>query len=195
MVLCLNERELGFDANTIGFPSIDSCMAIVYVTPNGLFGYHNFGGSANGAWADRVNAFSQYFQHHFLRGDGSRLYGVTYVDRRGYSLPALASWTGELIAFAAGLGYNGKIRGYNLSGSGIAPSAYVEFRKFGDKCEMWVKKWADADKTNGANIDKYNHKIAPTRGGVTVVEDQNGGIVTAVTNAGLRHVHSTRLRQ
>jgi hypothetical protein len=195
MALYLNERELGFDPTTIGFPSIDSCMAIVYVTSTGLFGYHNYGGSGNNAWADRVNAFTQYFQNHFLRGEGTRLYGVTYVDRRGYSLPVTTSWTGELTAFASGFGYNGKIRGYNLSGSGIQPSAYVEFRKVADKCEMWVKKWADADKTDGGNSDKYNHKTAPTRGGVTTVEDQNAQVVTAVTTAGLHHVHSIRLRQ
>jgi hypothetical protein len=196
MALYLNERELGFDNTTIGFPSIQGCMAIVYVTPNGLFGFHNYGGSAAVAWPARSGAFGQYFNAHFLRRAGTRLYGATYVAIRGYDAPAATNWTAELTAFATALGFAGKIRGYNLSGSPVPPSAYVEFRKSGDKAEIWVKQWADADKTTGPNTDRANHKIAITRaGGVTTVENQNAQVVTNVATAGLHLVHSTRLRQ
>ena len=195
MAIYLNEREVGFDTTTLGFPSVQGCMAIVYVTDTGLFGYHNYGGSADDKWADRAQAFAQYVQNHANAGAGSRLYGVTYVKVRGYTTPGKTSWTGELTAFATALGYNGKIRGYDLSGAGILGSAYVEFRKKDDKCEMWVKVWADGDKTTGPNTHANDHKITPPRGGVTVIENQNLQVVTAVTIAGMKHVHSTKLRQ
>src|SRR5690554_6151511 len=39
-VIYLCEREIGFDAVEIGFPSVMGCRAIVLVTAGGLFGYH-----------------------------------------------------------------------------------------------------------------------------------------------------------
>jgi len=191
MALYLKERELGFDPTTIGFPSIHGCMAIVYVVPNGLFGYHNYGGSANAAWADRANAFNSYVQHHILRGAASRLYGVTFVGLR-YGPPQQDNWVGELTSFAGALGYNGKIRGYDLSGDGMVGSAYVEFRKVNDKCEIWVKPWTAGGEAT--NVDKYNHKTAPTRSGVTVVENKDGQVFVSVNPANMRHMHSQRLR-
>jgi hypothetical protein len=196
-MLYLNEHEVGFDPDGIGFPSISGCHAIVYVTDKGLFGYHNAGGSANDKWAVRAGAFAQYYNGHFLRGgSGRRLYGTSYVDgNRGYSLPAQTSWKGELLEFAGQLAYGGKIRGFNLSKSGVASSAYVEYRKVGEKCEIWIKHWSDADRTLGAVASRLNHKIVVTRGGVDVtIEDVPRQVVTAVATAGLQHVHSERLR-
>jgi len=39
-MIYLCEREIGFDAAEIGFPSVMGCRAIVLVTGGGLFGYH-----------------------------------------------------------------------------------------------------------------------------------------------------------
>ena len=42
----LNEREVGFDASTIGFPNIGDCMGVVLQTQNGLYGFHAMPGDA-----------------------------------------------------------------------------------------------------------------------------------------------------
>jgi hypothetical protein len=197
MDVYLNEHEVGFDASLVGFPSISGCHAIVLVTQKGMFGYHNAGGSAQASWPLRAGGFAQFYQEHFLRGPGTRLYGVTYVGtNRGYGGVSADRWKGELLAFATALNFAGKIRGYNLDLSGVPASAYVEFRRAGDKAEIYVKHWVDADKTVGFNTDRANHKIVVPRGGGTVItlENQNNQVVTKVTQTGLVRVHSARLR-
>jgi hypothetical protein len=194
----LVEHEVGFDTRLIGFPSISGCHAIVYVTDCGLYGYHNAGGSANADWAGRAQAFLSYVQgHHAFPSPGSRLYGATYVAmNRGYKIdvPRKESWRGELTAFATALNFGGKIRGYDLTDAGFPPSAYVEFRKVGEKCEIWVKKWDPAHGTLGPNTQLLDVMILKSNGIARILGQQNLQVTKNVTTAGLQHVHSTRLR-
>ncbi len=59
-MLYLSEREIGFDAAEIGFPSIDNCRAIVLVTAGGLFGYHLFGVLSQ----NKINTFVSFVNNH-----------------------------------------------------------------------------------------------------------------------------------
>jgi hypothetical protein len=196
----LNEHECGFHVDGIGFPSISGCHAIVLNTDNGCFGYHNAGGSAETSWKTRAEAFAGYVRNHFYYGaKHRRLYGVTFVDdARGYSLDQSRdkSWKQELETFASELGYGGKIRGFNLSKTALAGgSAYVELRRTGEKCEIWVKRWADADRTTGPVAERMHHQmIHLTEAGTKVTIKDRVTVVTNVTTAGLVHVASTRLR-
>jgi len=200
----LNEREVGFDPGGLGFPSLDGCQAIVYLTDNGLFGYHNFGGADEASWPERSAGFGTFFNGHFLRGAKGRiLYGVCYVTTaRGYGTEnTQRKWKGELAAFADAVGFGGPIWGYNLSSSGIVPSAYVEFRKSGSECEIWAKKWNDSDKQTAANTTPMHHKILVRRqapGGasyISQVENQTRNIVSTVAAAGMTRYHAERLRR
>lgn len=194
----LNEHEVGFDPISIGFPSIFGCLAVVLVTENGLFGYHNAGGSAADKWKKRAAAFKEFVDGHFLRGDKkTRLYGVSFVDtHRGYSSPARTSWKNEMFTFAHELGYAGKIRGFNLSTAGLPGSAYVQMRRAEGKCEIWIKAWSDADRTKNPNINRMHHKMIHIGGGidVTVKDTTTASVVTDVTTAGLRHATPEKLR-
>ena len=55
-MIYLCEREIGFDAAEIGFPSILGCRAIVIVTSGGLFGYH-LNGNLNVNKKERTTQF------------------------------------------------------------------------------------------------------------------------------------------
>ncbi len=190
----LNEREVGFDPERLGFPSISGCLALVYVTENGLFGFHNAGGSANDQWAPRSVFFGNFVRNHFLGGrPGRRVYGATFAHR--YGPPFRDNWRGELAAYGGSVGFHGAIRGYDLSAAGLPGSAYVEFRKVGPKCEIWIKPWNDHDRTTGPLDARMHHKwIKRDGGGHYSLEEVAAQIVTNVTTAGLLRVHSTRLR-
>jgi hypothetical protein len=192
----LNEFEVGFDPSLMGFPSIHGCLALVICTENGLFGYHNAGGSASDRWQPRATKFKEYIDGHFLRGSKiTRLYGTTFVDAdRGYSAPVRTSWINELTTFATTLGFGGKIRGYNLSAAALGGSAYVEYRKKDDKCEIWIKRWSDGDRTNGPNDAPMHHKLIHAAGFNLTLRAQTGAVVTAVAPANMQHVKSERLR-
>lgn len=201
-MIYLNEQELGFDPNGLGFPSLDGCQAIVFTTENGLYGMHNFGGADQDSWAIRAKMFGDFFDDHFLRGGvGSALYGVCYATTsRGYGVDKVKSkWKGELSAFAKAVGYKGKIWGYNLDLSGIPASAYVEFRKAGTACTIWAKKWNDADRTKGNNSATMHHKCFAKRknaagtGYVTQVEALNKQVVLSVTTTGLAQFQPEKL--
>ena len=56
MTIQLGERQVGFDAHKLGFPSVDGCMAIVVVLPEGLYGYHSLGGERSTDWPRIVRA-------------------------------------------------------------------------------------------------------------------------------------------
>ncbi|MEZ4465566.1 MAG: hypothetical protein R3F43_14095 [bacterium] len=194
MAVYLNERELGYDPTTLGFPSIDSCMAIVFVTNNGLFGLHNLGGSGS-TEAGKAATFAGWYNQHFFRSDITRLYGVTHVGRRGYTGTPRDGWIGELRAFAAAVGFNGAIRGVNLR-SNIGE--YVEFRKVGHKCQVMVKPWSDNDRTTGPVIGTNNHRyLHPSAGGTVRSMLQVPGVTVRVTNVNTNNMtqhHSERLR-
>jgi|GEM_PF-2504688 len=195
----LNEREVGFDPEAIGFPSISGCLAIVYATGNGLFGFHNAGGGGEATdTARRAAVFADFVSKHFLgNADGTRLYGVTYATtiQPRYNAPQKDNWIAELTAYATALGYGGPIRGYDLGTSAMNPSAYVELRKSAAKCEIWIKKWSDNDRTRGACTTPLHHKwIKRDGGGNYALLPINTQIATAVTTNGLRRVHSTPLR-
>jgi hypothetical protein len=188
----LLEHDFGFDVDGIGFPSISGCHAIAYLTSNGLFGFHNAGGSGKGDFAPRAMAFATYVREHFDgNGNGLHLYGCSFVgdNRRGYTIgQAMAQWKEELQAMATALNFGGTISGYDLHGSGINQpgSAYVEYRVNGNACDIFVKQWTDAGKALGANEKRNNHKRR-----VGAVPDT---IVTAVDATGMGQVIPQVLR-
>jgi hypothetical protein len=190
LMLYLNEHELGFDANCIGFPSISGCHAIVAVTGNGLFGFHNAGGSAPDAYAPRATAFAEYLTSHDQSGKVLRLYGACHrASRRGYF--GGGSWQGEMTAFADALGYTGKISGYDLSkqdykdphlpGLTKEESSYVEYQFAGSKCGIYYKRWGKVtarkgDLAVGVSLRRMQRQ-AP---GVYGLYDQNLKVTTSV---------------
>jgi hypothetical protein len=200
-MIYLSELEVGYDPELIGFPSIDACMAIVYVTDRGLFGFHNFGGDTREKWRLRANKFREFVGNHdYASRAGRRLYGATYLGSRGYTNPQ-EDWKAELKTFASALGFSGKIRGFNLGQTDIKKGAYVEFRKIGEKCTVYVDCWdgLNGERGNvrwskGKNENPLDHKIMATRaGGVITVENTTKPVVDYAQSIRPVRVHSSRI--
>ena len=190
----LVEHEFGFALDGIGFPSISGCHAIVYLTSNGLFGFHNAGGSGKSDWATRAQSFATFVNQHFLgKASGLHLYGCSFVgdNRRGYptaGTSAAAGWKDELTAFAGALGFGGSISGYDLALTGITEpnSAYVEYRPNGLTCDISVKQYTKVGTASG-NIQKANnHKIRVGRPLQRVITSLDTSGMTQVTPQQLR---------
>jgi len=140
-MIYLCEREIGFDAAQIGFPSVAGCRAIVLVTSGGLFGYHLNGNLNEG----KKIAFAGFVNGNPL--------GLTkralYVASQGVGVP---HYYGEIRALAATLGYGGTIHWANLGG----PSAYANFvNNHNNTCIISWRTWSDPADNVAANKGGY----------------------------------------
>jgi hypothetical protein len=144
----LVEREAGYAADGIGFPSISGCLAVAYQTSGGLFGFHNAGNSAADKFDARAKKWADFVRAHPNGADaGVCLYGVTFAraNERGYAGPPVERWKEELKTFALRLGFRGPILGHDLTISlgrpGGNPPAYVLFRREGGGYSIFVREW------------------------------------------------------
>ncbi len=74
----LLEQEVGFapPGDRIGFPSVDGCLALGFLTETHLFGSHNLGGNSLEARQERAGLFREYVTGHG-GGRGLHLFGCT----------------------------------------------------------------------------------------------------------------------
>ncbi|WP_270936802.1 hypothetical protein [Falsiroseomonas oryzae] len=197
MTAFLKEREVGFDSSRLGYPSVANCLAVCYVTPNGLFGLHNNGAVDPGPRAERSTAFANFVMAHASYAKGTRLYGVTFAANNRYPASPNAKWAEELGVFATALGFDGKIRGFDLANAGITGSAYVEFRWAGEKAEIWVEAWTGQATTTGAPLNPHDQKFIANRslaGTPVVLLETKALVVRSVAVGTLTRAHSVRLR-
>jgi hypothetical protein len=162
----LNEREIGFDRERLGFPSVSGCRAIVFQTRHGLFGFHNLGNSdPKTQWGPAAEEFASYVTDHVNRDVGIHLYVVTFVQRGGSYLNSKgkserSQWQSETEVYAKKLRYKkGPISGYDLSTTATKTSAYVEFRAVGSSCIVLIKPWHRDDAKDG--VTKADPNIGP----------------------------------
>ncbi|MFC4729746.1 hypothetical protein [Coralloluteibacterium thermophilus] len=141
-MIYLCEREIGFDAVDIGFPSVDGCRAIVLVTAGGLFGYH-LNGTLN---ANKRDAFVNFVTQH-VYGKSLR---TLYAASAGAGLPADHA---ELRDIATALNYNGAIYWGALPPGG---SSYVHFQNINQNtCSITTRPWSDANDSVPGNKGNY----------------------------------------
>jgi hypothetical protein len=191
----VGEREFCFDQSELGFPSISGCHAIVYVTANGLFGYHNYGGQTPDRWPGMSAAFGN-FVHGNVNGGGAGklIYGVCYATtNRSYPGIAKATWLAELAAFGTAVGFTGPIWGYDLAVSGIPPSAYVTFFHTQGTCVIQVRKWVDHEDTLGPNASPTDHKTTAPASPVYKINNV-ANVVVSVGATALKTVYPDKLR-
>jgi hypothetical protein len=147
----LNEREVGFDANSIGFPSIGACMGVVLQTANGLYGFHAMPGDV-----DRVAGYDLFIQRHALTGAGVHLYGSCIRSKRCSG--DLAQWRAEMTTIANALNYHGPVGGFDLPAypdnkDKTTDTTYVEYRRDAttSTCEIYYKRMSKMTVTSGTN--------------------------------------------
>lgn len=198
----LGNNELGFHAQTLGFPSIHTCHAIVYQTANGIYGFHSMGGQIKSSWTPRAAHFAQFVKNHAggIIPAGTRLYGCAYVCESGRYSPKNTmkqQWKEELTDFATALGYGGRISGYQLNKSltgkfSGTTSAYVEYDVTGIKCNVSVRQWGvnehlPAPTPNGNPAD--HQRMHPNNGAVAMAN-----IVTGINRVGINQISKEKLR-
>jgi hypothetical protein len=197
-MIFLLEREVGYATDGIGFPSIMGCIAMVYQTQAGIFGFHNAGNSGSDRFDGRAKKWADWVKAHPNGSDtGVCLYGVTYArnNERGYTHPPVEKWKAELKTFANRLQFKGALFGYDLTHSfndpGRKPSVYIEFRKEGGGYSIFVRPWYNSaqdglkrsdyvESTNYKNLDSSKMKEMTTdvdRGGlIRVFPERLGGL-------------------
>lgn len=191
-MIYLGENFVGFDAEGIGFPSIDGCHAVVVQTDKGLFGYHNFGGSDAAQFAGRAQALAQFITGHAKNGTIKGIYGVCFHKKRPYT--AGSSWDDEMKAFAQALGYTGDMFGFDLSKDSKlgADSCYVEYRLKSGKVSIEYKRHVKTEAGTPFDVKPADLKFIKKTGAGYVVEAKGTsvtpyGIIATKANKGEMH--------
>jgi hypothetical protein len=165
-MLYLGNNEMGSDAACIGFPSIDSCEAIVYQTSACLYAIHEMPSGKADAFAGKAAAFAQWVQQQSLNhgGLGVALYGVINQEKRWSKIRSkdqTDDWANELIAVSTALGWGGAIwRGRVTSHISKTDSVYVRFDAVNNGgtssvtvgFKRWSKMELDADDRKPLNL-------------------------------------------
>lgn len=143
-MIYLCEREIGFDAAEVGFPSVDGCRAVVVVTAGGLFGFH-----LNGTLtAAKRTAFVTFLTQH-VQGTVIRR---VYAASAGVGLE-LAQAQQELRDLATDLNYTGTLYWASLPPGG---SSYVHYQDINHtSCSITARPWSDANDAIPANRGPY----------------------------------------
>jgi len=179
-MLYLGEREIGFDAAEIGFPSIDNCRAIVLVTAGGLFGYHLFGVLSQ----TKINTFVSFVNTHPQGNLKRRLYAASYGPGPDEQRAEIRS-----IARAPALNFAGPVHWADVSVVAVG-SAYVHYVGINhDICSVTARTWSDA-------ADSIPGNKGPYAGGANRTRDAGAAPALMFTNigtAGLRAVYPTAI--
>lgn len=70
----VSEREVAFDSDCIGFPSLGNCHGVIYVNTAGMFGYHASGSPLDEKNVARAGMFGTFVRGHAQgRADGVAL--------------------------------------------------------------------------------------------------------------------------
>lgn len=193
MARYLNEREVGFDGDTIGFPNIGDCMGVVLQTENGLYGFHAMPGDAA-----RVSGFAQFIQNSGLHGSAVHLYGSCIRSKR--CLGSEAQWKTEMTTFAEGLNYHGPVSGFDMPAypnlkDGKVDTTYIEYRRDApaSECKIYYKRMTKMNVGSGANPVVGPVERVTNRKGVFVVELPavnvvlNAAVISTYWNKGEMH--------
>lgn len=189
----LNERECGYDAERIGFPSISGCLAVLYLTQNRLYGFHNNGGNNSDTLIkERGRLFAGYVGKNDPNARGVHLYGASFLgsddNRRGYAGNPLDGLKSELKHFAKILSFSGPISGINLSQLKTTHSAYVEYRRVGQTCLVLGKPWQDATSGKVTVPNPLNTDHRAVRG------NDYANVITSIDVSGLVTCDITKLK-
>jgi hypothetical protein len=199
----LGNNEFGFDTQSLGFPSIHTCHAIVFQSAAGVFGYHSMGGQVKQAWDVRATHFAEFVRVHQGGAipQGTRLYGCAFVCAggryKGSAVDAKRLWKQELVDFASKLQHTGKISGYQINKSinfaqGGHTSAYVEYVINGEKCDVALRQWGDNEHLPPltANNHRTDHMMMHPKKGPSVKDR----VVENVNNMNLTSISKEKLR-
>ena len=164
MAIYLREDHVGADQDTVGFPNLSTCLALVVQTSTRLYGYHITPLSEEA----QLEELSDLIQQTEPQAQMVHLYGSCYFANR-YSFSrgtAVATqWQTEMTSIADTLQYTGPVSGFDfglghtwnlsarLSLSNIPQEqyTYLEYRRQGNlnTCTLHYKRMAKVAVTTG----------------------------------------------
>lgn len=172
----LCEREIGFDAAEIGFPSVLGCRAIVLVTNGGLFGYHLNGNLNLTKKTALVNFITKHAHGHARK--------TLYAASAGAGLKQDHD---ELRDIATALTFTGPIYWASLSAVG---SVYAHFQDIDhNTCSITSRAWSDA--ADNVPVNKAAYVAGANRAMANGA--QNANMFINVSTVGLTAVYPTRI--
>ncbi|MGH7460714.1 MAG: hypothetical protein ACREMA_06755 [Longimicrobiales bacterium] len=183
-MIYLMSREIGRDTNRIGFPSVQTCLAVVLQTDLELIGWHSFNSNLAVMRVD-ATTFATYVQANAV-GNPVHLYTASNRAPRG------AFWDPEVQSLATALNFHGSATMIDLK---VMPAAaapgeggYVEFvRDHRRRCSVYFKRNAKMDYTTSEMpLASINHRMI-ARGNAQPVPLYGGDNGRAIihTNAAL----------
>lgn len=163
-MIYLDSRFCGYDLNAMGFPSVETCMAVVLETKDWLVGWHAMN---TGSLLGDAAAFGAYVTK---MGDSTpvRLYGVTHLSRKA-SMKMLKQ---EMEDIADRMNYRGKVSCFHMPERRGSQQDLVLFNRRGSgvKCEVRY-----IDQTEVTHIEK---QVTPSKTPHQVVSAGKVGALT-----------------
>jgi hypothetical protein len=159
-MIYLGNNQVGHDAQSIGFPTVGTCNAIVYQTTQALYGLHNMGSWDSAALRkSKAVTFGLYVQQCNIphTDHATNLYSVVVASARHGTIPIQGcdpqeAWNDELIQIAESLKYNGTITLISIQKhiektSGTFGPVYIQYdaRPGGASCDIYYKKMSKMD--------------------------------------------------
>lgn len=131
-MILLDSRFCGYDLNLIGFPSVETCMAVVLETRDWLIGWHAMN-TGDTAIANDARGFGAYAQK-MGASRHIRLYGVTHPSRMSSQ-----QLKAQMRSIAQNMGYTGRISVYFMPERRNPQQDYVQFTRIGGKSKCKVE--------------------------------------------------------
>jgi|GEM_PF-5005180 len=137
-MLYLFSEQIGVDAAALGFPSVETCLAVVLQTDQVLAGWHSFN-TSDTVTASNAQKFGAYLAAN-APGTWLRLYGAT--NRKGHG----KNWKSEMRDIANAIGFTGTVIGLDMGVTG--EGVHVEFHRNGNaRCDIYHKRNSKMDYT------------------------------------------------
>ena len=147
-MLQLNSNDYGYDGQTLGFPSVMGCQAIVLLTSQGLYGLHDL--KAGTAAAAKIKA--DFWTNWVVTTMGQKgkvqmhkLYGVINNEHQyGATTEGNDDWDKTLRYISEQLGFDGDICKYRITTHiDKGGSLYIRFDDAHDgTCTIQYKRWS-----------------------------------------------------
>jgi hypothetical protein len=202
MTTWIGTNQTGWDAQSIGFHSINGCTGLVVSTEHWLAGWHigggaagDYAGSGQGKASFQGSAFLSYLQlinpnpwpAHGLPDGTIQLWNI----HSGHT-----DWRQELQDFAGVLGYHGEARGLDLKSKVGRDSVDVIVTRNGDHCEIEYKRTNKMTHVKQTDLQRANSVVMTVRGSPNDIvrtqpilnnESDSASVIATKSNKG--HLH------
>ena len=165
-MIYLDTKMCGYDDDKIGFPSVQTCMAIVAETADRLIGWH--ASSGTGSFAGQAVTFASYVARKRAGQPLIHVYGVTHGNRGENSSLQ------EMITLCGALEYRGGGSFVILAGT---ESDYVEVRRRGNgnRCGIYSSPTTNTASYQKVDVNPNNTRHRMVKPGVEKAAKLYGG--------------------